>query len=351
MLAKHIKNLLEVHNRIIVPDLGAFMTKVDDDQSIYFNEFLRFNDGLLVDYIAQAENIEKIEAARITKIFVDKVKKTLQTEKKYEFEGIGTLVFDENDKKILLPSKSTAFPEEDRDEKTNAAADEIKKTEPEEVLDQKIIPDPILVKEPEKIVTIETPVSLETPSSSESKVRERVIPPPLKEPDTKIEKNKRFTYFTANAIWLIPLILVVLMATDYLIFFRSPSKTSGPITIVSDTAKIEKKIQPVAKDSSGLETTHPEKSVIEPKIHQDNVATAPSTAKLYYLVAGCFKINRNAENFVLQLKKEGYQSEKFAKLGSFHYVSFSSFDKKPPALLEMKKIRAEGKYQTWLIYY
>ena len=65
----------------------------------------------------------------------------------------------------------------------------------------------------------------------------------------------------------------------------------------------------------------------------------------------CFKINGNAENFVLQLKKEGYQSEKFAKLGSFHYVSFSSFDKKPPALLEMKKIRAEGKYQTWLIYY
>ncbi len=86
------------------------MLKGDSSRVIYFNEFLRFNDGLLVDYIADKEQIDKIEAAKKVKLFIDSVNKQLMANKSVELEGLGTLYLDINEKIQLKTPETSAVP-------------------------------------------------------------------------------------------------------------------------------------------------------------------------------------------------------------------------------------------------
>mgnify|MGYP006299101073 CR=1 FL=1 len=75
-LSKYISDLLFLHNCVIVPELGGFVAEfrsaVIDDQremiyppskSLAFNNALRRNDGLLVNYIAHKRELTYEAAA------------------------------------------------------------------------------------------------------------------------------------------------------------------------------------------------------------------------------------------------------------------------------------------------
>ena len=83
---KYITELLKTTNRIIIPELGAFITKKDEPGIIVFNEFLKFNDGVFVGYVAEKENIEKEEALGKTENFVKEIHLELE---KGESHAIG----------------------------------------------------------------------------------------------------------------------------------------------------------------------------------------------------------------------------------------------------------------------
>ena len=61
---KILVELLDKNSRVILPDFGAFIIKQKDPKVVIFNEFLRYNDGLLIDYVASSQNIDK-EAAKV----------------------------------------------------------------------------------------------------------------------------------------------------------------------------------------------------------------------------------------------------------------------------------------------
>jgi cell division septation protein DedD len=73
--------------------------------------------------------------------------------------------------------------------------------------------------------------------------------------------------------------------------------------------------------------------------------------KEYYIVAGCFREESNADQLVIELRKKGYQAEKFGKIGNLYAVSFSSFADKSAALEELKKIRDTEQKGAWIAYY
>ncbi len=66
-------------------------------------------------------------------------------------------------------------------------------------------------------------------------------------------------------------------------------------------------------------------------------ALAPGSR--YYIVAGCFRDEINADSLVTSLKTIGYKAEKFGKIGNLFAVCFASFDDKEVAVSELKKIR------------
>lgn len=353
MLAKHIINLLEKHNKVIVPDLGAFMIKIDGSHSIFFNEFLRFNDGMLVDSIARSENIDMINAAKITKNLVDQVNKLLITEKAYELKGIGTLICDKNGKISLKSSIPESNVEDDKPKEIAVPhIAEQKSEKPEEVIVPPIASELLKKNGSHSIPVVEKPTTPENTKKEETPIDWHVITPTNK-PIAKdeIATGGKFELFANNASWIIPLFLILLMASAYFLFFRSPSTTSQPITITEDTTKTPALTKSVSKDSAFEKTTSLERSVSETKNTDYSKPSNTTNSKLYYLVAGCFKFESNADNFVSKLRKEGYDSKKIGKLGSFHYVSFKSFDKKTPALKELKRIREDIKVEAWLIYY
>ena len=72
----------------------------------------------------------------------------------------------------------------------------------------------------------------------------------------------------------------------------------------------------------------------------------PSSSR-YYIVAGCFRDEVNADALVTDLKGLGYKAEKFGRIGNLYAVCYASFDDKEKAVQELKRIR-EKIPDTWM---
>lgn len=120
-LDKHISNLLYRYDCVIVPNFGGFITnrlsaKLNSDthtfyppsKQISFNSHLNINDGLLVNYIASAENITYIEANKKIDSAVANWKNTLQTNE-LVFSSIGSLKLNSAKKIIFEPTKKVNY--------------------------------------------------------------------------------------------------------------------------------------------------------------------------------------------------------------------------------------------------
>jgi hypothetical protein len=68
----------------------------------------------------------------------------------------------------------------------------------------------------------------------------------------------------------------------------------------------------------------------------------------YYIVAGCFRDEINADELVESLQNIGYKAEKFGKIGDLYAVSFASFDDKDLAVKELDRIRKESHPDAWM---
>lgn len=94
-----ILELLKVHNRVILPGFGAFLVakdESDDKPYVLFNSFLSFNDGLLIDYLAEKSGIDSIAGTDTVAEYVFQLKAKLHEEKIYKFNSLGSFDFDEN---------------------------------------------------------------------------------------------------------------------------------------------------------------------------------------------------------------------------------------------------------------
>src|SRR4030043_2262258 len=90
-MEKHVLSLLNTNLRVIIPDFGAFIIRQKEPLILVFNEFLRYNDGLLIDYIAKRENIDKDIAKHQVTEYAENLVKALESGKDVKLEGIGTL--------------------------------------------------------------------------------------------------------------------------------------------------------------------------------------------------------------------------------------------------------------------
>ena len=105
---EYLKKLLYQYDCVVVPELGAFLTHYQpaafsETSGLYlpprkrvaFNEALRFDDGILANYVMLHEPVTREGAQRHISQFVSELRDQVETMKQFELDGIGT--FSRND--------------------------------------------------------------------------------------------------------------------------------------------------------------------------------------------------------------------------------------------------------------
>ncbi len=109
-ITRHISSMLYDHECVIVPSLGAFITNSVDAtidinrglllpprKEVVFNVQLTHNDGLLTNFVAQAEKVSYAEAAAMVDKFVDAVKSDLKSGEVVTLPNLGSMALLKND--------------------------------------------------------------------------------------------------------------------------------------------------------------------------------------------------------------------------------------------------------------
>jgi hypothetical protein len=227
-----------------------------------------------------------------------------------------------------------------------------------EVVEKKDVKIPVAKTEiPEK--------KAEIPEAETSEItHEQKATPPAKPSKPVItEKPVQPVEFTVNdpsprykrkniIIWGIVIILVNALLVGYFIY--SNELKGLFVSKTQDTLSLEPIIEePIAGNDSVPEPMMNEESA--QTIQDNNTETITETRKdattsgtRYYIVAGVFRDETNATNLVTELRKKGFNAQKFGKIGDLHAVSYEVFKTKNEADQYLIQIHKETDPEAWI---
>ncbi len=343
---KEIYTLLLQHDIVIIPGLGAFVSEyrpaVISDESdeikppsktISFNGQLKNNDGLLVGHIAEKLHISHFNA--LVRIEKERDEMLFKLDKGDEVfvEGVGTLSHNEQgeivfeaseEENMLLDSfglgaMSISEPEPPKPpvEETPPAAKEEQQPEVEpepEVTEPEPEPEP----QEEETVTEEPVVEKPEPKEEKQEVRSK----------EKEEKKRK--------PWMFLLIIIPLLAVSVFIFLKGFNNNEGddnekmpPVNITEEVATEQ---EPVVIDSAATDSVSIAQE--DTTLAADTTQNIPEPVKempleqdsiKYYLVGGSFSVKENADNYLLELQKKGYEAFHVGKKGRFFIVGIAGY--------------------------
>ena len=89
-MEKHIKQILQEVNTIIIPGVGALTVTSHTTGEIMFMPYLKYDDGKLASFIAEIEGITLDEAKAIISDDVSNILNTIETGNSFNLNGIGS---------------------------------------------------------------------------------------------------------------------------------------------------------------------------------------------------------------------------------------------------------------------
>lgn len=341
-LGKYIQLLLPEHETVIIPGFGAFIStykpaEIDKEsgeikppsKTITFDQKIRNNDGLLVATVAEKEGISHFEA--LQKIETERENMLYQLDKgeKVTLEKIGELQYDEqhilqfnsfeSDNLLLdafgleIASPSKEFQDEQDDE--FELVDEDKK------LKEFVA---AVNSQPSEKETVEK----DPPSAG---IEE---PEPVMEEEQPEKKSRGWLWFLLILLPLIGVGIFMIRKDNEKI---PPSTTRSEQPIITDIAPDE--AEPVPMDTimeDTLEVREQEENeaitIREDSVNQKDSGPylEPDPTK-YYLVAGSFKKQENANKFFAQLEREGHNPFHLGKQGNFYIVGLGEYNSEQEA--------------------
>jgi len=182
MKHEYLIELLKNNKTVILPNIGAFSNNTNPQHPFLFNEFLKFNDGMMAKHIASKEGISMEAAGATIDKFTNELKEILTAGKEVVIPGIGTL--HSKDGKTILTHGTVSTTPPVLEKKPEPIIE--KKVEP--IIEKK--PEPVIEKKPEPIVEkIVVPV-VETlkPVQSDDSLNKKAEPIVEKKPEPVIEK-------------------------------------------------------------------------------------------------------------------------------------------------------------------
>lgn len=374
-IAKYISELLFEYECVVIPGLGGFITKLKPSQihpvqhqfnppskKIVFNINLQSNDGLLINYIAQKENLTFVETRISVEKFVEKCMTEITNGKKFYFDKIGVLFMDKEKNILFEPEKDQNFladsfglkefisPPIDRPifkSSIRSAKTTIRKErDPRETAERENIN---VVKEPKQmrtpilficLIAIICSLFILYRFNTVKKYYENyagIIP---------------FFYSSPNEYLISNLDKEKIMKVYSLIENLTSQKSNQIEKSSSSVKQTQQTITPTSSEFENLseQTEKQPKTKIEMLTTPTIEKSTKKTKHKYYVIAGSFKEKANAEELVKRLNYRGFnakivnQNEK-----GFFRVCFDGFSNISEARQILTAIKREEEPQAWLL--
>lgn len=339
-MEKHIAELIKNNVRVVLPDLGAFIVKQRKPLKIIFNEFLKYNDGLLIEYVTKTEGKDKEQVSKDVNAFVASLKEKLNKDEKIKFAGFGILSKDASGNIAFdLEGDEGAPSSSEQQAPTSSPPPPVKKETPKK--EEK-------AKEPEKPISKPNATStvFNQPKKEEKPIETKKPPTTytsnkyVQQPNEKNEKKKVYLWVAAAILAVIIVLLTM--------FINNSSKEESETIYQNDNETLqptEEIISPEPEISEEPEKKEPVKAKVAPSTSNK---TANRTGQ-YHIIAGSFKVPSNAVNYEKVLIDQGYKAKNIGSINGFHMVAIQSFPTLREATTAIDEVRSNVAEGAWII--
>lgn len=378
MTNRELSELIKQNTRTILPGFGAFLVKDSDKgflaENVTFSPFLRYNDGMLEDYLAKSKGISKDEAGNQIASLTENIKEELLSKGYYQVGELGFLNKDSRgtvsftignatdvtspkttEEKTVATSKPSVSESKPTEENKTVNVDSISESDTLDLISETEITqdEPTTSKQSEKHTVQPTPTksaptakhttpSKKTPSGVKKSpdVNQHVDKPTSNEPPKK-RKQSPVVYVAAFAG-----IVVAIAASMFLIktLVLDSNNTSGTDTDAKEKAAFAKEMDKVNKElgtQSNEKTTEPavaksdtptptkSKADETTKIAQSKkVVTEPKAIAPtgnYHLVVGSFQNADYASSYAKELTEKGFGARVIIRSNGMSAVTIGTY--------------------------
>lgn len=315
-VAYYISELLFIHDCVIVPDFGGFVgnkrsaqlnkevgSLTPPSKQVLFNTNLKTNDGLLIAHIADQEAIPQKIAQKNVQVFANESNKKLSTSKVLRIPKIGLFTLGKEGNILFLQDSAINYSLESFGMKPTYNKSIIRQKEkPAEIITQKI-----------KSVNI----------------------------------NSRF--FMRVAAIILPLFMLSYLSitqqdriknvyTQMATFNPFASNKYVEIVEYTNSTNIESEIETSKNENF-------ENLAID--IAEEEISLMDFSVKTYYIIAGAFAEQKNANKMLKKLHNKNYNAE-ILKGGPLLRVCYDSFYNRENAILALNQIKQKNP-EAWLL--
>jgi nucleoid DNA-binding protein len=359
-MEKYLQELIRNNNRVIIPDFGAFIVSHDKGQHILFNNFLSFNDGLLVSHICDAEGINSDKALERIQKFVDLIKEALKKNEQFKIAGIGTLNQKEGGT-LAFDAEATENGKEEMKEKStkkNQILESNTPTSASAVNINEAVKTPIEKKEEELHTKQQTTLNEDDLLDLDTSTKTIGVKPPhevplKKEEQTKpkLEKTpdlippKKEETSVAGWIWVLIIVILLLAGGAVLYFFTGiPDRifdTVEPNTEVLVPLPTPTVMEPV---DSVVACTIP-----TPESKAKSTETTSVTTRQHHVIVASYKNKNGAETLKNQLIKKGFEKASVIERNGRYLVSAEWHTSVSEALRRQEIILNKYRMENWVL--
>lgn len=351
MRPEYIKELLQENKTVIIPGIGAFVRTDTESQPVIFNEYLKFNDGLLAGYVSRKENISIEDAGKKLDVFGGGILSLLESGRDVVINGIG---------KLKMESGKMTFV-------YDASVKEIE-TPAEPVLSENKAPVPPLPK-PEKPKTeeIKKEADVKVKTGDEIKKEKTDVKTPLTAEKKKKEKVKKEKQPRSKKRMVLFILLIILVGGggSAAFIFREKlnemyvsliGKTSDTKTETAKTDSSAKINQDHTADTLSATTAITDSLPAEVVPEESINASAPEPVKTetktpvvqqqlsggdYFVIVGCFTNEENVSEMIEKANAKGLQGSDVGVFGGLHHVAVYSSSDRSDAHRKAGEIRSD----------
>ena len=349
-LNRHIEILLLNNDCVIVPNLGGFMAhhveaRYEEDEQAFlpplrtlgFNPQLKINDSLLAQSYIEAYDISYPEAIQRIDDEVNELMQHLQNEGRFELNNIGILELNEDGNYVFTPCEAGIL----TPSLYGLNSFEMKK------LNVVSMPEPAVAEE--KVVKLEPEVN--------SILHQNLVD--IDENDADVVRVK-FSWIR-NAVAVAAILLAVFfvaMPTGKTELMKSTINTLNNQLLLgmmtskdSNTSAIDYKRKDVQKPTTD-KTAEAILDTIKPAKPAETVKadTAPAIRKGYCIVLASHVSKHNAEVFISQLAKRGYEGAEIYVHNNVTRIVYGNYADQADAYKQLQKMNHEKDLEEAWVY-
>lgn len=353
IMENYLLELIKENNRIIIPNFGAFIVSREKGQNILFNNFLSFNDGLLISHICAVEGTDSATASNKVDSYVKTIRAALDTTGSYTVKDIGTFSKDENgvlrfeqltpptqseeiiskpvEQPISVPDLTTDNELLDLDLMAEEKSPVEKPTTPH--IEPRPAPQP--VREEPVAQPKAKPVVVANVSKPETTKKPETKPTPKPAEKKTIIKEKTIKSGTPPWFAALIILIILLLLGAFLWFF----------TGLLDDFKPKKQEPAVIEHVEELPQ-------VEETIVEEPVVITPEPAvgvRLHHIIVASFREESKAAEFLKSLHEKGYASALILPHENRFLVSAERHQSLRKALQRQEELLTELKMENWVL--